>query len=177
MASPKYIFRPLVPCELGPETIMISEDNIHNERRLHIIFHEWLGDDIITCYPYFMCSQNAKEIITSHRVTGVSFKEIWKIEVAEQYKEILKNMPKFFEIVISHDPSNDFYIQDDGELILSKKAFKIASMTNIKNSDIFENGKRGSLKEYLIKIKKDPATVSDKNIQFLCETFNLKNDL
>jgi hypothetical protein len=127
--------------KLNPEVIVgLGERTVFLEKEapfkivieLHIQLEDWLGDDLMECFPCFIVTQELKKVLEISEFTGFEFSEmqVTKDEYFKDNYQLKRALPKFYWMkIIGEKGIDDLYISEDSclmsdsrftELILKK---------------------------------------------------------
>ena len=112
---------PEVIVGLGEKTEFLEKEPPFNTViKLHIQLEDWLGDDIMECYPCYIVTEELKDSMENTSFTGYEFKEmeVTKAEYFNDNYQLKKDLPKFFWLkVIGREGIDDMYISNNDYLM------------------------------------------------------------
>jgi hypothetical protein len=135
-----YIVIPEVPCSWGKNIKVDIDKHPPIVKKLHIEFDGWLGDDLITTFPVYAVTENLKSAIEIANLTGVFFESL-EMSISETFVELYgqeKKLPTFFWAKINGQTGDDFYLQNDYDLIISENTLDVFKNSSISNAEFFE---------------------------------------
>ncbi|GAL82602.1 hypothetical protein JCM19274_5677 [Algibacter lectus] len=120
--------QPEVICGLGEKTTFKEfEPPFKTILNLHIDLEDWLGDDLMECYPAFIITEKLKKGLEISDFSGFKFSEmeVSKAEYFEDNYQLEKPVPIFFWLqVIGQEFADDILLNDKKELYLKPKLLK-----------------------------------------------------
>jgi hypothetical protein len=129
---------PEVPVGLGEDTVFGSSNQ--EVLSVHMHLEDWLGDDLLTCHPVFLVTDELRDKLLSSAFTGFSFEPI-KQTLDQSFQnnfQFQRSVPVFFWLKINgQKDAADFFEDADGNLMVSTNALKfLKKYANIKYCDI-----------------------------------------
>jgi hypothetical protein len=76
MTHTRWRLRPEVPGGFGELTVMDNSTSPPRIDRLHIEIEDWLGDDLLECFPIFMVTERLAEALSRSGLTGFEIGEV-----------------------------------------------------------------------------------------------------
>lgn len=134
------IIEPEVPAQLGENTEQDTSVHPPIIKKLHLDFYDWLGDDLLTCFPRFFVTKQLKEKIEAAELSRIIFENL-KVTKSEFFMDIHpeKHLPTFYWAkIIGTSLQSDFSLGTDHRLIVSEKAFVLLNQFKIENARIEE---------------------------------------
>jgi hypothetical protein len=140
MMKKKYLIKPEVAGQLGKHTIIDTTKYPPIVDKLHYEFDDWLGDDILQCFPCFISSEPLSNFLKDQKLTGFTFEncEISKSQLFADLNENGLNLPGFYWLRVIGNEDNDFFLLPNARLIVSEKALNALRQFNINYCDIEE---------------------------------------
>jgi hypothetical protein len=136
--SEHHLVEPEILVGLGEETVFGSSNQ--EVLRLHMHIEDWLGDDLLTCHPVFLVTEELRSKLLTSSFTGFSFETINQ-SFDESFRDnfqLGKPIPTFFWLKVNgQDGAADFFVDEDANLMVSDKALKfLEKYANLGNCDI-----------------------------------------
>jgi hypothetical protein len=138
-----HFIDPDVLVGLGDETVF----GINNEEvlSLHMNIEDWLGDDLLTCHPVFIVTEQLKTKLEKTNLSGFSFADM-KQSFDEYFNDnfqLKTPVPNFYWLKINgQEDKDDFFISKDKNLMISETCLKFlkenAKLSNC-NIDIVDD--------------------------------------
>ena len=88
---------------------------------LHIMLEDWLGDDLMECFPAYIVTDNLKNALVESSYSGFQFKtmEVTQAEYFDDNFQLDKELPIFHWMVISGNiGSEDMALNNKKELFI-----------------------------------------------------------
>jgi hypothetical protein len=110
------IVQPEVISGIGENTTgnnLGSQDQITN---LHIEMEDWLGDDLMECFPCYIVTENFKKIFSEKKNSGYIFDDL-EITFGEYFEDNFQlevDLPKFYWLKITG-------IKNDSDVFIDEK--------------------------------------------------------
>ena len=122
----KYIkIQPEVIVGLGERTIFKElEPPFITLENLQIELEDWLGDDLMECFPAYIVTKNLKEALEKSKFSGFEFKkmEVSKAEYFEDNYQLDIELPKFYWMVaVGAFGNGDVVLSSKDELFISER--------------------------------------------------------
>jgi hypothetical protein len=118
---------PEVIVGLGDKTVFKEQKPpLINIEKLHIHLEDWLGDDLMECFPCYIVTDSLNGELIKSDFTGFGFSELEMTldEYFENNYQQNKPLPKFFWLKIHGvEHKDDFFIRDK-ELMASTRVIK-----------------------------------------------------
>ena len=135
----RFILKPEVAGQLGANTIIDTTTMPPIVSNLHYEFDGWLGDDLLESYPCFICTELLMHRLNKNKFTGCKFDtcEVSKSEIFNQIYQS-KELPVFYWLKVIGSPKDDFYMNGNGDMIVSERVLSILKDFNINNCEIEE---------------------------------------
>ncbi len=117
---------PEVICGLGMKTRFANQDNTKVEK-LHIHLEDWLGSDLMECYPCFIVTKPLAKALLTSEFSGFDICRLkrTKDRYFKDNYQLKKRLPRFRWMKITGQAeSDDFGIDDENSLILSARAWQ-----------------------------------------------------
>lgn len=135
----EYILMPEVPGELGENTLLDNSEHPPKVLALHFICKNWLGDDLIECFPVFLVSNRLRLALQNSDLKGCAFRESEQSidHYVHEAFQPARPIPNFHWLMLEKKQS-DFYIGANNNLVVSGKAFSLLQQFNIVYCDVSE---------------------------------------
>lgn len=134
--SIEYILQPEVSGELGEKSELKTEVFPPQIIKLHFIFKTWLGDDLIECFPVYLVSERLKKAIEESNIEGYYFSDFEQSSDESMSKlQSISSAPVFFWFNFEKG-NKDFHINDNNQLVVSERVFKLLKEFNLNYCDI-----------------------------------------
>lgn len=133
-----YRFKPDTPGQLGNKTTLDNRSHPPHIDNLQFIFDDWLGDDLIECFPCFLISERLLNKLKASDLKGYSIKEA-EIEFSPLFYDLNgnKKVPAFKWFYVNGAQGDDFYLDEEHCLMVSSRAYEqIKNAGNINNCEI-----------------------------------------
>ncbi|MRG44329.1 hypothetical protein GFS24_04350 [Chitinophaga sp. SYP-B3965] len=130
--------KPDTPGQLGSKTIL--DNNVHPPRidSFQFIFDDWLGDDLIECFPCFLITERLLNKLEGMSLKGYVIKDV-EIEFSPLFYDLNgnKKVPAFKWLYITGQAGDDFFIDEENCLMVSVNAYeRINKDGNIPNCEV-----------------------------------------
>lgn len=130
--------KPDTPGQLGSKTVL--DNKVHPPRidNFQFIFDDWLGDDLIACFPGFLMTERLLNKLQGASLKGYLVKDV-EIEFSPLFYDLNgnKKVPAFKWLFINGQPGDDFFIDESNDLMVSANAYEqIKKEGNISNCDV-----------------------------------------
>lgn len=146
-----YRLDPEVAGEIGENSEIIYENGmIKDILHLHYEMMGWLGDELLTQTPCFLVSEALADSLLNSTLSGYQLEKV-EVTKSEEFQDLYpnKNLPNFLRLlplgkvklnnqIIIEWSGDDFCLDDDIELVVSKDALLIIKKHMIDNCDIKE---------------------------------------
>ncbi|PMQ05790.1 hypothetical protein DyAD56_07800 [Dyella sp. AD56] len=119
--------RPEVPGGLGPHTSMDRSTHPPEVDVLHYVFDGWSGDVLLTSFPCYLVTDDAKCELQRTGATGASFGSV-EVGTSETFVELFagKALPPFSWLQVKGVPGvDDFGIAPNLRLIVSERVLDV----------------------------------------------------
>lgn len=133
-----YYIEPEVSGGLGDKTIIDTSVHPPVVTKLHIQFDDWLGDDLIECFPCFIITKSLARKVIHEKLTGYELDYV-EISKSDEFKEFNTNkgLPDFLWFkVTGKAEKDDFWIAEDKRLAVTERALRLLKTKNLKEADI-----------------------------------------
>src|SRR5688572_5915033 len=106
-----YIIEPEVSGQLGETTVIDTTSHPPIVKYLHFVFHGWLGDDLLECFPIFLITERLKLKLHESGLTGFQVKDC-EIEASDEFILLQPSieLPNFYWLEVTGNSSDDFSI-------------------------------------------------------------------
>lgn len=125
------VIQPEVIVGLGEKTVFLEKEQpFKTVLKLHVQLEDWLGDDIMECYPCYLVTENVEKSLREQNFTGYEIDdvEISKSEYFADNYNLVKELPKFYWLKINGKVGeNDLYLGDGKNLYASELLIKFLS--------------------------------------------------
>jgi hypothetical protein len=138
--DPVTFFRvePEVAGRLGPKTIIDRRDHPPRVDKLHYVFEGWLGDELLESFPCFVVTADAAARLEAARLAGFELRPV-EIGTSESFDELHpdRTLPDFRWLDVGGTARrDDFGVDDDGMLVVSKRALDVLRAGQLEHADI-----------------------------------------
>ncbi|ANT51227.1 hypothetical protein MEA186_05461 [Mesorhizobium amorphae CCNWGS0123] len=122
-----YEVKPLVAGELSEGTVMDTSVHPPIVSKLHYQFDAWLGDVLVTSFPCFLVTEEAKRGLLAIGISGATFADA-EVTISEDFYLVQPDveLPPFVWLKVDgragHD---DFGINQNLNLVMSERAFDV----------------------------------------------------
>jgi hypothetical protein len=124
-----FLVEPEVAGGLGEHTVMDVTTHPPKIHKLNYEFDGWSGDVLLTSFPCYIVTDDARIALEKLRATGISFSEV-EVSLSTTFKEIFENkdMPKFHWLKINGvAEKDDFGVASNLRLVISDRALNALS--------------------------------------------------
>lgn len=136
--NPHYRVFPEVAGSLGPNTVTDYDVNPPKMRRLHHIFHGWLGGEIVEAYQAYLVTQRVAGVVGSSTLTGASFADV-EISVDRQLRMFepgtVASLPSWAWMRVEGSSDADDFWLHEGRLVVSTEAFETLSSFDVSSTE------------------------------------------
>ena len=135
--------------KIQPEVIVgIGNNTVFEEKeppfktinRLHIELEDWLGDDLVECYPVYIVTDALKKGLEESNFSGFKFAEmeITKSEYFDDNYQLKKELPNFYWMkIIGQLDIDEILIGNNKELFIKPKLVEfIKKKYNVKFMEV-----------------------------------------
>jgi hypothetical protein len=135
------IIQPEVIVGLGEKTEFLEKEApFKTITKLHIKLEDWLGDDLMECFPCYIITENLKNELIINNFSGYKIKDL-EITMSEYFFNnytLQKPIPKFYWLIIDGiEDKTDIYLGKEKKLFCNDRLINlITSKFNIKYLDI-----------------------------------------
>ena len=155
----KYIkIEPEVIVGLGDRSDIDFSSKFAKINHLHISLEDWLGDDLVECYPAFFVTNDLKIGMEKEHFTGFEIKS-FELTFDEGYEDnsTIDIKPNFWWLEVTYQKGDDIYIDENKVLNVTESLYQFLQKYNLKQCTKFEDNpeidaifaafeKKGSLK-------------------------------
>ncbi|UDL89509.1 hypothetical protein LGH82_31405 [Mesorhizobium sp. PAMC28654] len=136
-----YEIKPLVAGELAEGTVMDTSVHPPIVSKLHFEFAGWLGDALVTSFPCFLVTEEAKRGLLSIGITGATFADA-EVTTSEDFHEVQPDveLPPFVWLKVDGEAGqDDFGISQELNLVISERAFDVFDdLLGLSSADFWE---------------------------------------
>lgn len=90
--------------------------------KLHINLEDWLGDDLMECYPCYIITENLKKLLEDNSFKGFEIQDM-SVSLDENFENNYqqgKPLPEFYQLKITGRRNNDdLFLDEDKNLNIS----------------------------------------------------------
>ena len=82
-------------------------------KKLHILLEDWLGDDLMTCHPVYIVTENLKNGLQNQKFKGFEFEDmtVTEDEYFENNFQLDIPLPKFYWMkIVGKEGEDDLYL-------------------------------------------------------------------
>jgi hypothetical protein len=120
------VIQPEVIVGLGDKTVFVEAvAPFKTVAKLHVELEDWLGDDLMECYPCYLVTEDLKDKLSQSDIKGYVIEpmQLTKNEYFANNYRLEKKLPKFYwlKIVGLKDRGDDMYIGEEKALFASDK--------------------------------------------------------
>ncbi|BCG79529.1 hypothetical protein [Mesorhizobium sp. 113-3-3] len=122
-----YEIEPLVAGELGKDTVMDPSVHPPVVSKLHFQFAGWHGDALVTAFPCFLVTEEAKRGLLAIGITGATFADA-EVTISEDFHLVQPDveLPPFVWLKVDGKAGqDDFGISRTLNLVISERAFYV----------------------------------------------------
>ena len=133
-----FIVKPEVAGGLGEHTSMDGSTHPPEVTSLHYVFDGWSGDVLLTSFPCYIVTPEARKELERMQVTGASFAPV-EISKSETFDELFpgRELPKFSWLRVDGVAGvDDFGIAKDLRLTVSKRVLDVLSGMGLREAVI-----------------------------------------
>lgn len=116
-----WVLEPEVAGGLGWDCIIDSKVHPPIVERLHYVFDDWLGDEILATFPCFIVTSNVRGIIESSGSSGAVF-DFAKVSRSTLFRELnpRPSLPQFWWLkIVGAAGSDDVGLSPNGRLVIT----------------------------------------------------------
>jgi hypothetical protein len=136
---PYFALTPDVAGELGRHTELDRSTHPPVVLHLHVVFSDWLGDDLLANYPCFLVTEKMGERLLPEQLTGFELADV-EVGLSPEAVELLEGqeLPEFRWLKISGVAgSEDFgLIPGHAKLVVSDRALEVLREGSLEYCDI-----------------------------------------
>lgn len=133
-----FFLEPEVAGGIGPNSELHRDDGKLVVTRLNYEFDGWLGDALLETTPCFIITNEARQLIESAALTGVSFSDV-EVTRSDLFNDLYgeKLLPHFWWMIVEGEPkADDFGMSSDLRLIASGQAISILRQAGLMHAEI-----------------------------------------
>lgn len=133
-----FYVEPEVAGGLGDHTIFGVRHPFPIVAKLHYSFDGWLGDALLTSFPCFIVTEEARRRFEESGITGMRYDDV-KINASDRFHEMHpdQQLPRFFWMKIEGRAGReDFGLAPDHRLIASQRALDILRPLGLNHASI-----------------------------------------
>jgi hypothetical protein len=136
---PYFALTPDVAGGLGKHTELDRSTHPPAVHRLHIVFSDWLGDDLLADFPCFLVTEKLGERLLQEQLTGFELADV-EVELSPEAEELLEGqeLPEFRWLKVpGRAGSEDFgLVPRDASLVVSDRALAVLREGSLNYCDI-----------------------------------------
>lgn len=145
------IIQPEVIVGLGDDTIFKeSIPPLVTLEELHINLEDWLGDDLMECYPAYIITSRLKEGLENQEFTGFTITQL-KLTTSEYFENNFQldvDLPQMYWMKINGRPGESDIVLNDKKLLIDQPFLDfLQNKYNCKYMDI--NPERNEFDDFL----------------------------
>ncbi|WP_299249330.1 hypothetical protein [uncultured Cytophaga sp.] len=121
-------------------------------KKLHIELEDWLGDDLMKCYPVYFVTENLKNGLENQKFKGFQFDEmeVTEGEYFEDNFQLNIALPKFYWMkIVGKENEDDLYISPNKSLMADISFINYVKQ-NFRTEFLYENLKEDKVREELL---------------------------
>ena len=133
-----FFLEPEVAGGIGPNSELHRDDGKLVVTRLNYEFDGWLGDALLETTPCFIVTHDARKLIESAALTGVSFSDV-EVTRSSLFTDLYgeKALPHFWWLIVEGEPeADDFGMASDLRLVASERALSILRQAGLMHAEI-----------------------------------------
>jgi hypothetical protein len=133
-----FRIEPEVAGGIGPKSELHRENGKLIVTRLNYEFDGWLGDGLLETTPCFIVTDEARQMIESAALSGVTFSDV-EVTRSGKFIDLHGDMvlPNFWWMVVGDKPKvDDFGLSEDLMLIASERALDILRQSGLAHAEI-----------------------------------------
>jgi hypothetical protein len=132
-----YAVEPEVAGSWGENIKVDHSAEILRVEHLHYNFDGWLGDELLTTHPCFICTERVALALKEDRFSGFELSDV-EITTSEQFNELYpsKTLPNFFWLKIIGTPKQDDFGTLQDILVVSEGALKCLKSFTLLHAEI-----------------------------------------
>ena len=122
-----YEVKPQVAGDLGDNTVMDTSVHPPIVSKLHYQFDGWHGDVLVTSFPCFLVTEEAKRGLLALGITGATFADA-EVTMSEDFHLVQPDveLPPFVWLKVDGEAGHDdFGINQNLNLVISERAFDV----------------------------------------------------
>lgn len=137
-----YLIKPEVAGGLGEHTKMDTSTHPPIVEKLHYVFDGWSGDVLLTTFPCFIVTSEARKALEQMRFTGfdISCVEVSKSDIfIELHPSII--LPEFYWLKVNGVAGVDDFGIANNRLIVTEKVLQVLQDLGLKEAIVCEYSK------------------------------------
>jgi hypothetical protein len=122
-----YYVKPFVAGDFGKNTVLDNSVHPPIVHKLHYEIDVWIGDVLITSFPCYLVTEEAKRELLEIGVSGVTFADV-EVTASELFRRLQPQtkLPSFVWMKIQGRPEHDdFGMAPNHELVISERALDV----------------------------------------------------
>lgn len=129
MTSKKY-FELEPECPGYPEKDWDDESNDQKPSIKVFIFNVWMGDEIVSIYPYYLATEELSEILKERGFTGFEVESV-EVEKGKQFRALKPDLllPRFVLLNVEGRADRIDMFDHANALVVSEEVLKVILMT------------------------------------------------
>lgn len=122
-----YVVKPIVAGQITEGTVMDTSVHPPIVSELHFEFGGWHGDALVTSFPCFLVTEEAKRGLLAIGITGATFADA-VVTISEDFHLVQPDveLPPFVWLKVDGEAGrDDFGINQELYLVISERAFDV----------------------------------------------------
>ncbi|MER8662432.1 hypothetical protein NKH34_14960 [Mesorhizobium sp. M1148] len=141
-----FDIRPDVAGGLGNHTVLDTDVHPPVVHNLHYEVEGWFGDALVTTFPCFLVTDEAKEALLKMGISGADFSDA-EVTESEEFHELQpgQELPHFVWLKVDGQAGrDDFGIASNYDLVISERVLDLFERLGIPSAVIEPFGERDS---------------------------------
>ena len=106
-------------------------------KHLHYQFDGWLGDDLLTTHPVYICTEQVAAALQAESFSGFELTDV-EVSCSSQFRELFPNrkLPSFRWLQITGEAERDDFGLRDKQLVVSERALSCFRSFSLKQARV-----------------------------------------
>ena len=136
-----FLIKPEVAGGFGEDTDVDTSGTFPDVKRLHYVFDDWFGDDLVESFPCYIITDRLKDLLEKSDETGYTLDRV-KVSKSELYQDIHPGgppLPRFHWLKITGRAGiDDFGLSTKHRLVVSERALRLLQSLQLSDCEIEE---------------------------------------
>lgn len=118
-----YVIVPEVAGGWGKHMVVDRSVDPMRIEHLHYQFDGWLGDELLTTHPAYICTQRVADALSAARFSGFRLGDV-EVTISSRFRELYprRKLPPFRWLQIKGEPERDDFGLRSWRLVISERA-------------------------------------------------------